>query len=89
MRFLITMNMPSAKGYAVHQLTVEHAAKGMKEFWNYLQDNEFIMPNLLYKMRNEDLTEYWEDRGSLIINTAHVGKVQELIEFKDDRYGHQ
>ena len=89
MRFLITMNMPSAKGYSVHQITVEHESKSIKEFWNYLQDNEFIMANLMYKIRNDDLSEYWEDRGSLIINTAHIGKVQELIEFKDDRYGHQ
>jgi hypothetical protein len=86
-RFLITMNMPSAKGYSVHQITVEHNAKTMKEFWNVLQDNEFIMPNLMYKIRNDDLTEHWEDRGLIIINTAHIGKVQELIEFREDRYG--
>lgn len=87
MRFLITMNMPSAKGYSVHQITVEHNAKTMKEFWNVLQDNEFIMPSLMYKIRNDDLTEHWEDRGLIIINTAHIGKVQELIEFREDRYG--
>lgn len=87
MRFLITMNMPSAKGYSVHQITVEHDSKSITNFWNYLQDNEFIMANLMYKIRNDDLSEYWEDRGPLIINTAHIGKVQELIEFKDDRYG--
>lgn len=87
MRFLITMNMPSAKGYSVHQITVEHDSKSINNFWNYLQDNEFIMANLMYKIRNDDLSEYWEDRGPLIINTAHIGKVQELIEFKDDRYG--
>jgi len=86
-RFLITMNMPSAKGYSVHQITVEHNAKTMKEFWNVLQDNEFIMPSLMYKIRNDDLTEHWEDRGLIIINTAHIGKVQELIEFREDRYG--
>jgi len=86
-RFLITMNMPSAKGYSVHQITVEHSAKTMKEFWNVLQDNEFIMPSLMYKIRNDDLTEHWEDRGLIIINTAHIGKVQELIEFREDRYG--
>ena len=87
MRFLITMNMPSANGYSVHQITVEHNAKTMKEFWNVLQDNEFIMPSLMYKIRNDDLTEHWEDRGLIIINTAHIGKVQELIEFREDRYG--
>ena len=87
MRFLITMNMPSAKGYSVHQITVEHNAKTMKEFWNVLQDNEFIMPSLMYKIRNDDLTEHWEDRGLIIINTANIGKVQELIEFREDRYG--
>lgn len=87
MRFLITMNMPSAKGYSVHQVTVEHEAKTMKDFWNVLQDNEFIMPTLMYKIRNDDLSEYWEDRGPLIINTSHIGKVQEFIDFGNDRYG--
>lgn len=86
MRLLITMNMPSAKGYAVHQLTVDHKAKTLKEFWDALQDNEFIMADLLYKIRNDDLTEYWGDRGPIIINTSHIGKVQEFFEYKGFRY---
>lgn len=89
MRFLITMNMPSAKGSSVHQITVESDAGSIKEFWADLQDNEFIMVSLMYKIRNDDFTEYWENRGPLIINTAHIGKVQELIEFREDRHGNQ
>lgn len=88
MRFLITMNMASAKGYPVHQITVEHPAKNIPEFWSVLQDNEFIVANLMYKIRDDEFTDHWEDRGQIIINTAHVGKVQELIEYRDDRGGH-
>lgn len=81
------MNMPSAKGFAVHQITIEHDAKNMNEFWNVLQDNEFIMGNLMYKMRNDPSDDYWDDRGLIIINTSHIGKVQEQYGFRDDRYG--
>ena len=87
MRFQITMHMPSAKGFAVHQITIEHEAKSMNEFWNVLQDNEFIMGNLMYKMRSGPHDDFWDDRGLIIINTSHIGKVQEQYAFRDDGYG--
>lgn len=89
MRFLLTMNMPSAKGYPVHQMTIEHKARDIHEFWEALTDNEFIVCNLFYKITNDDNRQEWSDRGTVIVNTSFVGKAQEYVEFygdRDDRY---
>jgi len=76
-RYLLTMNMPSAKGYAVHQLTVDHPAPNINEFMEELQDNEFIMCTLMYRVEKENYEREWQDRGKMIINTSVVGKAQE------------
>lgn len=75
------MNMPSAKGNPVHQLSVEHKSKDVKDFWAALSDNEFIICTLLYKVDGEFI-----DRGQVILNTSWVGKAQELIDFYGDQY---
>lgn len=76
MRFLLTMNMSSAKGHPVHQLTVEHKSPSIKDFWAHLSDNEFIICTLLYKVDGE-----WIDRGQVILNTGCIGKAQELVDY--------
>ena len=91
MRFLITMNMPSAKGYLVHQLTLEHYAASCRDFCEVLNDAEFITARQWYRrVQHGDVV--WVDRGDIVINTAHIGKVQEFVEYdrengNDETYG--
>lgn len=91
MRFLVTMNMPSASGNNVHQVTVEHPAGSCEAFCDELNDNEFIIVRLFYRRQDFDavsrqMSIVWEDRGDLILNTNHIGKVQEFVEYERD-YG--
>ena len=82
MKFLITMNMPSAQGYAVHQVTVEHVAESLGTFCDILNDSEFILCRQLYRQKNMRGEPTWLDRGDIVINTYHIGKVQQFIEFE-------
>lgn len=94
MRLLITMNMASAQGYAVHQITVDHHVETLEEFLNEMNQYEFIMGRQYYRMKQPDGEIVWKDRGDIIVNTAHIGKVQEFIEFEakesnyDESYGY-
>jgi hypothetical protein len=93
-RLLITMNMASAQGFAVHQVTVDHASKDLSEFLDVVNDFEFIMARQWYRSKTPNGEVSWKDRGDIVINTAHIGKVQEFIEFEakensyDESYGH-
>lgn len=94
MRLLITMNMASANNNAVHQITVEHPAPNLQEFMEEINDYEFIMAHQYYRVKQLDGEVVWKDRGDIVINTAHIGKVQEFIEFEvkenkyDESYGY-
>ena len=77
MKFLITLNMPSAQGYPVHQVICDHGVKSLEEFCISLQDNDFLISKQLYRQKTPEGEVVWEDRGRLIINTHHIGKVQE------------
>jgi hypothetical protein len=88
------MNMASAQGYAVHQITIDHEAASLEEFLTEVNDYPFIMGHQFYRIKQSDGEVTWKDRGKLIINSAHIGKVQEFIEFEpkennyDEPYGH-
>ena len=87
MRFLLTMNMPSAQNFLVHQLTVDHDSKSCEEFCEELNDNEFITVRLLYRQKTPHGDIFWSDRGDIIINTSHIGKAQEyLMELEREDY---
>jgi hypothetical protein len=86
MRFLITMNMPSAQGFLVHQLTIEHQSQSCSEFCDELQGNEFIIGRLLYRQKTMTGETLWIDRGDVIINTSHVGKAQEFLDIEREDY---
>ncbi len=86
MKFLITMNMPSAQGYAVHQVTIEHQAESVAEFCSVLNKAEFILCRQLYRQKNLRGETNWLDRGDMVINTYHIGKVQQFIEFERGDY---
>jgi len=81
MKFLITMNMPSAQGYLVHQVTIDHFAASCGELCDLLNEDEFIVARQWYRrVHHGDVV--WVDRGDIVINTAHIGKVQEFVEFE-------
>lgn len=82
MRLLITMNMPSAAGNNVHQLTVEHKATNLAEFCEYLNNDIFIWCRIYYRRINHDGTVFWQDKGDIVLNTAHIGKAQEYVEYE-------
>ena len=92
MRFLITMNMPSAKESMVHQITVEHPATSCEEMCDLLNAQEFITCRLLYRNKTPEGDTVWIDRGDLVLNSAHIGKLQAYIEMERDghenAYGH-
>lgn len=86
MRFLLTMNMPSANGFLVHQLTVEVPVNSCEELMRKMNHDEFIMGRMFYRRRLLTGENAWEDRGDVILNTAHIGKVQEYFEIERESY---
>ena len=90
MKILITMNMPSASGYAVHQVTVETECTNLREFYSLMNKQEFVMCRLYYRKPGYAGETIWEDKGDIVLNTAHIGKVQEFLEREQDYepFGH-
>jgi hypothetical protein len=77
MRFVFTLNMPSNRGKAIHQVIGDHPAKDEQELLEALCEAEFVVVEQLYNMNNENDGGYdWQPRGPLIINTSWIGKVQ-------------
>lgn len=91
MRFLYTMHMPSSQGSLVHQISGEYPVDTVEEMCDVLNDNAFITVRQYYK--DDKLGPHgevvWVDVGQIILNTEHIGKVQEYIERKnyDRTYG--
>jgi hypothetical protein len=86
LRFLITLNMPSFEGRLVHQVTLGvHGVDSVADFWKMLNDYEFILGTQWYR-RKDPYTGAgsWEDRGELILNTSHIGKIAEFIELEEE-----
>jgi len=84
MRFLVTMNMPSANGMDTHQMTLEHPVKTQEEMCALLNRVEFIIFRMFYKRKNLNGEIWWQDRGEIIINTTMIGKAQEYFDFDSE-----
>lgn len=84
MRFLLTMNMPSGSGFLVHQLTVEIPVDSCEHLKDAMNEDEFITGRLYYRRRALTQETIWEDRGDIVLNTAHIGKAQEFFEMERD-----
>lgn len=80
MKFVITMNMPSSQGFMVHQVILEHKATSMANFCDIMNDELFIIGRQVYKRVHEDGSSIFVDRGDIILNTSHIGKVQEYYD---------
>jgi hypothetical protein len=85
MRFFITMNMPAFEGNLIHQLIVEvHGVDSLKGLQDMMNREEFIMGHHWYRRKNMYTgKDEWLERGDIIVNTAHIGKVVEFIEMED------
>jgi hypothetical protein len=88
LRFLVTLNMPAFEGRLVHQLTLEVLeARSVKELCLLMNRDEFIIGRHLYRKKNMYTQESeWEDRGDVVVNTAHIGKAVEFLEMEEDNY---
>lgn len=73
MRFLITMNMPSYTGNAVHQMQVEHPSKTLEEFIKALSERDFVIVEEFYKAREAN---GYESRGKIAISYRYIGKIK-------------
>ena len=86
-RFLITMNMPAYEGSLVQQITVDiHEAESLKDMCDMMNRDEFIIGHQWYRQKDRYTEDWsWQDRGLVIINTAHIGKVVEFLELGEPR----
>lgn len=84
MRFVYTLNMPSSQGSLVHQVSGDYPVNSVEEMCEVMNSNMFIVVRQHYKDGpagpNGEIV--WVDVGPVIINTEHIGKVQEYIERK-------
>lgn len=84
MKFLITMHMPSSNGFLIHQVIFEHRCENMDDFCNILNDEMFVIGRQFYKRQNDDGDSVFIDKGLIILNTSHIGKAQEYIDYGSD-----
>jgi hypothetical protein len=81
MRFQITLNMPSHQGKSVHQITADFACDSLQQFCDALRENDFIVVREFYRLRDERTgLDTLHDKGEIIINCMHVGKVKASAE---------
>jgi hypothetical protein len=71
------MNMPNSRGEGyVHQLIVEHPSEDCREFCAAMSDDPFVLVRQLYFDDDRHSGErVWIDRGDMILNCRHIGKV--------------
>lgn len=86
MRFLMTLNMPAYEGSLVQQITVDiDEAKSLMDLCQMMNRDEFIVGHQWYRRKRPyNQVSEWEDRGLVIINTAHIGKVVEFLNLDND-----
>jgi len=81
-KFLITLNMPAFENSLVHQITLElEEINSLAEFCTLMNREEFIIGKHWYRHKNLYNNKHdWQDRGDIILNTAHIGKVVEYLD---------
>lgn len=81
------MNMPAFEGNLIHQIILEVDGVGsLKELKELMNREEFVLGSHWYRRKNMyTQKDEWMDRGKLIVNTSHIGKVVEFIDL-DERY---
>ena len=80
-RFIFTMNMGSYKGRIVHQVIADVDVRDVDELLALLNDNDFIAVDQYYNVNDEEASSQdWRYKGRLIMNTGHIGKVQQYMD---------
>ncbi len=77
MIFRFTMNMESGRGAGVHQVYGEHPAKSVEELAKIMDGRDFILVTQYYLRGGSNL----EDKGPMLLNCAHIGKVDRFIHY--------
>lgn len=77
MKFVVTMNMPSHSGNAIHQVLCEYPVNGIEAFCKALEQHDFLIVDEIYKNPNNTENPYYVV-GKTAINHLHVGKIKEL-----------
>jgi hypothetical protein len=81
------MNMPAFEGKMVHQVTLEMlGVNSIQELCKLMNRDEFITGTQWYHRKMPTGEIFWQDRGELVVNTAHIGKVAEFIEQEEQGY---
>lgn len=80
MKVMLTLNMPNSSGMPLHKLIADVGDHTIETFWETLCDNEFVKVNQFYVSRSQTGETIWDDLGIVLLNTAHIAKVQEYIE---------
>lgn len=82
MRFLCTLNMPSAAGNQVHQMNIEYPVDSLEGFVEALTNNDFVIVEEFYKdpYKSADYS-----RGFVAINHRYVGKIKVMNSFQNER----
>lgn len=81
--------MPSSQGFLVHHIILEHHDESMEHFVGRLNEDIFIYGQQYYKRVNESGESFFVDKGEIIINTAHIGKVQKYIDYDAEEFSRQ
>lgn len=81
MKFLITMNMPSASNNLVHQVICDYQVGSIEEFLDELNGEDFLLFTQFYREQDRNTGKtYWIEKGQMVLNTSVVGKVQVFFE---------
>jgi hypothetical protein len=77
MRFLITMNMPSRAGSAIHQIIAEYPVNTLAEFLGALDRHDFIVVEEFYKDPEgaRGVPTYYSV-GPTALNHRWIGKIK-------------
>ena len=79
MRFVFTMNLPSYKGNLVQQVIGDHDSKSLESLCDTLNNEGFITVAQYYNVIHRNGEREWQYKGQMILNTDHIGKVQEFV----------
>jgi len=83
MRFVFTLNMPSFKNNLVQQIIGDYPAGSFEAMVDALNEKEFICIAQFYHVVHRNGDREWQYKGPIILNTFHIGKVQEFVAKED------
>jgi len=71
-------------GSITHQLTLEYPVDSEEELCEALNRNEFLTFQMFYKRQSNTGEVWWQDRGSIVVNSHWIAKAQEYRDFAAD-----